>query len=143
MERNGLQQEPALVFPSKPSQVQLLPPSSPPKPQCQAILLSHRAWGSPSWPTPSNPLRKEKGECALGQVLRKDGRGRAELGFAWDLLLITREEVEGCLGRGQPGTTHRSGVPVVAQWLTNPTKNHEVAGSIPGLTQWVKDLALP
>ena len=23
----------------------------------------------------------------------------------------------------------------------NPTRNHEVAGLIPGLTQWVKDLA--
>ena len=29
-----------------------------------------------------------------------------------------------------------SGVPVVAQWLTSPTRNHEVAGSIPGLAQW-------
>ena len=34
-------------------------------------------------------------------------------------------------------------VPVVAQWKTNPTRNHEVAGLIPGLPQWVKDLALP
>ena len=25
------------------------------------------------------------------------------------------------------------GVPVVAQWLTNLTRNHEAAGSIPGL----------
>ena len=35
------------------------------------------------------------------------------------------------------------GVPIVAQQVTNPTSVHEDVGSIPGLTQWVKDLALP
>ena len=34
-------------------------------------------------------------------------------------------------------------VPIMAQWLTNLTRNHEVAGLTPGLAQWVKDLVLP
>ena len=35
------------------------------------------------------------------------------------------------------------GVPIVAQWLTNPTRNHEVAGTIPGLAQWIGNPTLP
>ena len=32
-------------------------------------------------------------------------------------------------------------VPAMAQWLTDPTRNHKVAGSIPALAKWVKDPA--
>ena len=42
-----------------------------------------------------------------------------------------------------PMRKQEAGVPVMAQWLTNPTRNHEVAGSSPGLVQWVKDLEVP
>ena len=31
----------------------------------------------------------------------------------------------------------------MAQWLTNPTRNHEVAGSVPALARWVDDPVLP
>ena len=36
-----------------------------------------------------------------------------------------------------------SGVPVVAQWVKNQHIVHEDGGLSPGLTQWVKDVALP
>ena len=32
--------------------------------------------------------------------------------------------------------------PFAAQWLINPTRIHNIAGLIPGLAQWVKDLVL-
>ena len=30
----------------------------------------------------------------------------------------------------------------MVQWLTNPTRNHEVVGSVLGLPQWVKETQL-
>ena len=47
------------------------------------------------------------------------------------------------LGAAKNEKRKGSGVPVVAQWLMNPARNHEVVGSIPGLAQWVKDPAMP
>ena len=51
-------------------------------------------------------------------------------------LVIVQLECRSCSKKKEKG------VPVVAQWLTNPTRNHEVAGSVPALAQWVNDLAL-
>ena len=43
-----------------------------------------------------------------------------------------------CLGSWDPENTLH-GVPVVAQWVKNPTSIHEDSSSISGLAQWVKN----
>ena len=54
------------------------------------------------------------------------------VGVWQEVELVQRVSLEGYFKRS-------FGVPVVAQWLMNPTRNHEVVGSIPSLAQWVKD----
>ena len=41
------------------------------------------------------------------------------------------------------GSKFQKGVPIVAQWVTNPTCIHKDAGLIPSFIHWVKDLVLP
>ena len=42
-----------------------------------------------------------------------------------------------------PEKSPELGVPIVAPRVKNLTSTHEDEGSIPGLTQWVKDSVLP
>ena len=51
--------------------------------------------------------------------------------------------VGGCKSSWAKDQTCAMGVPIVAQWVGNPTGLHEEMDSIPGLAQWVEDLALP
>ena len=54
--------------------------------------------------------------------------------------MLKKQEVE--LSHANTFKACTYGVPVVAQWLANLTRNHEVADSSPGLVQWVKDPVL-
>ena len=55
---------------------------------------------------------------------------------------LIQQSTLGHISKKSSNSKRYMGVPVMAQWLMNPTRNREVVGLIPGLAQWVKDLSL-
>ena len=83
---------------------------------------------------------------SLGEGLQKVGAAVVEPGCRRHLPLFIYCPRNPKSGNAYPFRDEKTelwGVPVMAQWLMNPTRNHEVVGSIPGLAQWVKNPALP
>ena len=77
-------------------------------------------------------------------ALGSQGRGSKVSSRPWGLgLQDTKEHTKNSnffLGGDKNGAF---GIPVVAQWLMNPTSIHEDMVSIPGLAQWIEDPAVP
>ena len=77
-----------------------------------------------------------------GEGVGKLGRGQMVKGTGGRLRIL-QQVCSGGHHWGRPcgtGVYKKTwlGVPVVAQWLTSLTKNHEAAGSIPGLLSGLK-----
>ena len=97
------------------------------------VMSKFKQLGSESPSGRSDTCTLSSAICGVGKnqwPLAEDRWGAGEKG--------SREDQLGGVHRN-PGGEFLS----VAQWFTNPTRDHEVAGSVPAFAQWVNDLALP
>ena len=88
------------------------------------IRFSGAVLTTPIFIEPAKPFYKKKYKRKIWRILFSKFGGEIFIGITHILKNVT-------------------GVPVVAQWLTNLTRNHEVEGSIPALAQWVNNPVLP
>ena len=65
------------------------------------------------------------------------------MSMLWFILFVMISSKDNCCEKSLISEIQCLGVPIVVQWLMNPTRNHEIVGSIPALAQWVNDPALP
>ena len=73
-------------------------------------------------------MRSYDNFCVLGSPSHKEMPGILSVGVT--CLRVSKREGGGIYDLLK---ILSPGVPVVAQWFTNPTRNHEVVGLIPGL----------
>ena len=95
------------------------------------------AWKAQVMRVPGTCPRSQFSACQAGAPSIQYGN----LFFFYFLILILVLLV--CWAAPVTYQSSQAAVPVVAQWLKNPTSIHKDVGSIPGIAQWIKDLVLP